>query len=204
MKEKKKSKFIPFASYLRPTEELLWQSTEDVNILASLMPNWSLSNVLTIGLFLMVVGGCGLMASNRADIVLGVIGTFTGLIGITLIGLRYIYRWIWRKQVFNMAIPDQARYAITSERLFYERGTDLQAETLDNIAGINVLPNNTLSFGAVFPQWSGLKDAEYVKGIIEQARAERRQEHLSVDANVSDEDSKKLILSQAMRNDSRA
>jgi hypothetical protein len=75
-----------------------------------------------------------------------------------------------------VTLPDTTRYAITSERLFYERGYDLQAESLDNITLINVLSNNTLSFGAVFPMWSGLEDAEHVKGIIEQAQKHRLEE----------------------------
>jgi hypothetical protein len=185
MKEKRKGKFIPFASYLRPTEELLWQSAESVDILASLIPKASLSNFISLALFLMVAGGCGIMFNSKPDDLVGVLGVIIAMIGMGLVVIRYTMRWASSKQMLNIAIPEQARYAITSERLFYERGSDLRAESLDNISAINVLPDNTLSFGAAFPQWSGLEDAEHIKFIIEQAQKERRKEQST--ANVMNE-----------------
>src|SRR5688500_7748516 len=74
MKEKRKGKFIPFASYLRPSEELLWQSSENVDIPASVMPTWSLSNFVSLALFLMVVGGCGFMINSNPDEFVGLLG----------------------------------------------------------------------------------------------------------------------------------
>jgi len=195
MKEKRKGKFIPFASYLRPTEELLWQSAEKADILASLIPRLSLSNFVSLALFLMVVGGCGFMIDSKPETGVGVLGAFIAMVGIGLIVVRYIIRWTASKQMLNIAIPNQARYAITSERLFYERGSDLQAESLDNIPLINVLPNDTLSFGAVFPQWSGLEDAQHVKSIIEQAQKER----LKV-LSMSDDDEYPLEQEQSYKN----
>ena len=81
MKEKRKGKFIPFASYLRPTEELLWQSAEKADILASLMPRASLSNFISLALFLMVVGGCGITIDSKPDAFVGLLGFFIAMVG---------------------------------------------------------------------------------------------------------------------------
>ena len=171
MKEKRKGKFIPFASYLRPTEELLWQTPERVT-LRSVMPKLSLSS---ISLFLFAIAA--LIIIDRLAKEDASFGAFMLLVGVPFIGLLLIGIYVngWIGQFFKIKFPD-ARYAITSERLFYERGSDLRAESLENIPPIDVLPDNTLSFSAVFPQWTGLGDAEQVKLIIEQAQKERLED----------------------------
>jgi hypothetical protein len=169
MKEKKKGKIILFASFLRPTEELLWQSPERVT-LRSVMPKFSLSS---IGLLIFVIAA--IVIIDRLARESSGFGTFIILIVLpALIWVSFIAIYVngWIGQFFKIKFPD-ARYAITSERLFYQRREDIQAEALENIPLIDVLPDNTLSFGAAFPQWSGLEDAEDVKSIIERAQKER-------------------------------
>jgi hypothetical protein len=170
MKEKKKGKRILFASFLRPTEELLWQSSEKVT-LRNVMPKLILSSIgLLISAFAtLVVINIGKLVSKALGL-WGLIVVFGPGAFIFLLICMYVNGWMG--QFFKIKFPD-GRYAITSERLFYQRGEDIQVEALENIPPIDVLPDNILSFGPTFPQWTGLGNAKNVKRIIERARKER-------------------------------
>ena len=187
MKEKKKGKFIPFASYLRPTEELLWQTPEH---LTSVLPTVSFSIFRAVALVLYAIGAIALVTGRQFEGV-SIILMFIVLPFISL----FFMHLLLEGRIFKITLPDKTRYAITSERLFYERGSDLQAESLDNISVIDVLPDNTLSFGAAFPQWTGLEDAEHIKFIIERAQKERLKA-----ASMSDEDEYPLEQEQRYKN----
>jgi hypothetical protein len=167
MKEKKKGKFIPFASYLRPTEELLWQTPEH---LTSSLPTVYFSIPRAAALLLFAITAIALVREYfRSPLGIWTILVFIGL-PFTLI---FFLNYLLKGRIFKVTLPDTTRYAITSERLLYERGDNLRAESLDNILLINVLSENTLSFGEAFPRWTALRDAEQIKLIIEQAQRER-------------------------------
>jgi hypothetical protein len=179
MSEKEKSKANPFAAYLRPTENLLWQSPERVKTTESLLPQFNVYTLGVIGLFIMLIVIIASVAQDAKDMLSSpsaVVSALAIIIGLVGYWVRFSLRGAAKGETLGPTYDDHAHYAITSERLFYERGYDLQAESLDNITLINVLSNNTLSFGAVFPMWSGLEDAAYVKTMIEQAQKDRLKE----------------------------
>jgi hypothetical protein len=178
---KEKSKANPFAAYLKPTEDLLWQSPERLTSVSSILPKTNLFTLAVVGFFILVVVIILSLADDATDSMSSpsaIVGFLALSIGLVRYWLRFKARGTARGETLGLTYDNHARYAVTSERLFYERGYDLQAESLDNITLINVLPNNTLSFGAVFPQWTGLGDAEQVKLIIEQAQKERGKAQL--------------------------
>ena len=177
---KEKSKANPFAAYLRPTEDLLWQSPEHITTVSSVMPKTNLFTLAVVGFFILLIVIILSVLQDSNDLT----SNPSAIFGTLALIVSLVRLWLWFKargtdhgETLGLTYDNHAHYAITSERLFYERGYDLQAESLDNITLINVLPNNTLSFGAVFPQWTGLGDAAQVKLIIEQAQKERMKDH---------------------------
>src|SRR5689334_21681353 len=106
MKEKKKGKFILFASFLRPTEELLWQSTERVT-LRELLPKYGLF-VIALFLFVMAV----LANIEDREIEASGLGALILLFGpgVLIFVLIFSYAEGWMARFFNIKFPD-ARYA---------------------------------------------------------------------------------------------
>jgi hypothetical protein len=174
MQEKEKSKANPFAAFLRPTEDLLWQTKSTVTTMNTVMPAVKAALMLAMLITLFIVS-FQIMITKKPDTT----QTTIGLALFMLFGvLSYFLRVpSIRSRLWTVDSSQPGFYAVTSERLFFNQADNIRALPLEKISSINVLARDTLSFGPVFPQWTGLEDAQHVKHIIEQAR----KEHLKGD-----------------------
>jgi hypothetical protein len=84
---KEKSKANPFAAYLRPTENLLWQSPERVKTTESLLPQFNVYTLGVIGLFIMLIVIIASVAQDAKDMlsspsaVVSALAVIIGLVG---------------------------------------------------------------------------------------------------------------------------
>ena len=130
---KEKGKVNPFASFLRPTEELLWHGTEKVTAVASVVPRLEPATMITIAIIVIFVTGIVVIEAlkTRNTSIFTVIGS------IILVLFAYWVRHGLRGGMMVPALRNNALYAITSERLFYQRGDDIRAVVLEKVISIS-------------------------------------------------------------------
>jgi len=179
MSEKAKGKGNPFAGHLRPTEEVLWMSTEgrDLGMI------WQLARssqglavismiVFSIGIMMMIV------LSTMPPIVLAAVAL------VILILSSFPVLVIWGvHRTFNMPRRAKVSYAVTNERLLHRSEDTIFDLPLERIGFIGLKQGQgnrgTLNFGQPYGEWLDIADAARVKHIIEEAREKRLKESQS-------------------------
>lgn len=174
MSEDEKEKLQPFAEYLRPDEEILWQYASRV---AKPRQADDFSPVSVI-CFVGSLGPMILISALKPTSTLAY--AFVLLAPILAITALYYMRHRYRTRPESFIV---SACAVTNQRLLNrsdETVIDLSLEEIPTI-GISVGKGkgredfSLLYFGDSFPAWAYMPDARAVKSIIEQAQKKRMQ-----------------------------
>lgn len=174
-KEKTKGQTHPFASELRPKEEVLWFSVPK-------QPGagfWTQAALYLV--VLAVIGGImgfsvisdtSLQPQEQINIVALVVGG-TAVVMVIIILIRGVYALFTRNR------PPERAYAVTNERLLYRNYKNVSSIPLEHLPPVSLFLGDgnkgTFSFGALFPMWPDVEDAIRIKHLIDDAQKKRMQ-----------------------------
>jgi len=175
---KEKSKAHPFAGHLHDGEEILWMSGPPSTQWRDLMALIPIRRfyVISIGLAVLAILIALVLSDSLHLIPMMLIATAVALglgLGPGLIETGALMAY---NRYTNP--PQTEIYALTDQQVLWRRGDTVSTLPLEHVPSLSLFGDRTLSFGAVFPMWSSLEDAQHVKHIIEQAR----KEHLKGDS----------------------
>jgi len=174
-KEKREDKLNPFASDLRPKEEVLWFSVPKQPRLGF----WYQAILYLV--VLAVIGGIigfsvisdtSLRPQEQMNIVGLVVGG-VGAIMLVILLIQGLYRLFTRNR------PAERAYAVTNERLLYRDKKNVASIPLEHLPSVSLFLGDgnkgTFSFGALFPMWPDVDDAIRIKHLIDDAQKKRMQ-----------------------------
>lgn len=173
MKEKEKGKGHPFVGILHDNEEILWMTVSSTRqflswrVIRGLIIIAMLSLFLTSGILSSIGDSARFRDPNRL-LEVGCASVLGALLVIAMV-VTGVYR------VLTYDYNPEYAYGLSNKRVLYRSETYQCTLSLECVPTLSLFGNHTLSFGAVFPMWSGLDDAEHVRNLIEQAQKERRK-----------------------------
>jgi hypothetical protein len=178
-KQTPKDKPGPFASYIRPSETILWQSREQITT-RDVIPIRFIVAIIVLITVIIVIAILYQRTNPQMSTNELIIGTMAILL---LLGLRIAMRGgSTQRSIVNSFMPSTrtlSEYAVTNQRLLFQRGNNIRSLSLTNVPSIKIQSTSdthgTLMFGVTFPMWEGVADPDEVRAIIEKAQRNRTQ-----------------------------